>query len=53
VAHLQFAQVDAQTKNCKRASTSPTQKEFQNIFSNASKKIKHPTHKPDKEVLDK
>jgi hypothetical protein len=28
-------------------------KEFQNIFSNASKKIKHPTHKPDKKALDK
>ena len=30
-----------------------SKKEFQNIFSNASKKIKHPTHKPDKKALDK
>ena len=32
----------------------PTQKKncFQKI-SNASKKIKHPTHKPDKKALDK
>jgi hypothetical protein len=41
---LQFAQANAQTKNCKRASTLATQKEFQNIFSNASKKIKYATH---------
>ena len=37
---MQFAQANAHPKNCKRASTSPTQKEFQNIFSNASKKNK-------------
>jgi hypothetical protein len=44
---LQFAQANAQTKNCKRASTSPTQKEFQNIFSNASKKNKTPDTQAD------
>jgi hypothetical protein len=39
---LQFTQANAQTKNCKRAFTFATQKEFQNIFSNASKKNKTP-----------
>jgi hypothetical protein len=41
---LQFAQANAQPKNCKRASTSPTQKRISNIFSNASKKLKNATH---------
>jgi len=50
---LQATQAQTQPKACKRASTSTTQKEFQNIFYNASKKIKHPAHKPDKKALDK
>jgi len=45
---LQFAQANAQTKNCKRASTSSTQKRILKYFFQRFKKIKHPTHKPDK-----
>jgi hypothetical protein len=39
---LQFAQANAQTKNCKRASTSPTQKRILKYFFQRLKKIKHP-----------
>jgi hypothetical protein len=44
---LQFAQANAQTKNCKRASTSPAQKKncFKKI-SNASKKNKKRNAQP-------
>jgi len=45
-AHLQFARANAQTKNCKRASTLPTQRRISKFFPNAFKKIKHPTHSP-------
>jgi hypothetical protein len=45
---LQFAQANAQTKNCKRACTSPTEKNFKIFFPTLQKKIKHPTHKPKK-----
>ena len=44
-AHLQFAQANAQTKNCKRASTSPTQKRISKyFFQRFKKKIKNATH---------
>jgi hypothetical protein len=44
---LQASQAQAPTKACKRASTFTTQKEFQNIFSNLSKKNKTPDTKAD------
>jgi len=50
-AHLQFAQANAQTKNCKRASTFATQKRISKYFSNPFKKNKtrKPTDQHDKE----
>jgi hypothetical protein len=41
---LQFTQANAQTKNCKRASTSPTQKRISKYFFQRFKKIKNATH---------
>jgi hypothetical protein len=38
---LQFAQANSQTKNCKRASTSPTQERISKYFFQRFKKIKH------------
>jgi hypothetical protein len=37
---LQFAQANAKTKNCKRASTFATQRRISKFFSHALKKIK-------------
>jgi 6-pyruvoyl-tetrahydropterin synthase len=37
---LQFAQANAQTKNCKRASTSPTQERISKYFFQRFKKNK-------------
>jgi 6-pyruvoyl-tetrahydropterin synthase len=39
---LQFAQANAQTKNCKRASTSPTQERISKYFFQRLKKNKTP-----------
>ncbi len=39
---MQFAQANAQTKNCKRASTSPTQKRISKYFFQRFKKNKTP-----------
>lgn len=33
-------------QKCGKSVPVPTLEEFQNIFSSASKKLKHPTHKP-------
>jgi hypothetical protein len=42
---LQFAQANAQTKNCKRASTSRSQERISNYFFQRSKKNKTPETK--------
>ena len=39
---MQFAQANAQTKNCKRASTSPTQERISKYFFQRFKKNKTP-----------
>jgi hypothetical protein len=45
-------QTNAETKACKRVFFSPAGEEFQNIFSNASKKLKHPTRKLTMQTAD-
>ncbi len=56
-AHLKTAQAHAKAKVFNRAcKATARQKLFLipiAIGTNASKKIKHPTHKPDKKALDK
>ncbi|MBK6450136.1 hypothetical protein [Candidatus Brachybacter algidus] len=46
LAHLQFAQTNTQTKNCKRASKSAAEKNFKFFSPTLKKKLKHPTRKP-------
>jgi hypothetical protein len=50
---LQFAQANAQTKNCKRASTSPAQKKIVLKNFQRFKKNKTPDTQASQKALDK